>query len=257
MKKSVSSEKRHPDVGGVAVVIPVYNHAGTVAEVIRKTLRHNFPVIVVDDGSTDNTYDAVRSVSGIQVTRHPENRGKGAALVTGMTQAAETCRWAVCLDADGQHNPDDIPNLITALPSNRPAIIIGKRTGMETAPWTSRFGRKFSNFWVRVSGASFLTDSQSGFRIYPLPEVLRLDVKAQRYQYELEVLVKAARQGIGAIEVPVSVDYAPLGRRISHFRPFRDFMRNTLTFTRLITRRVFTPGLWRPRSTSEGAKRNS
>lgn len=213
--------------------------------VIRKTLSHNLPVIVVDDGSTDNTYDAAISVPGIQVLRHKENRGKGAALVTGMIQAAGTCRWAVCLDADGQHNPDEIPDLIAALPANQAAIIIGKRTGMETAPWTSRFGRKFSNFWVWVSGAAFLADSQSGFRIYPLPETLNLDVAAKRYQYELEVLVKAARRGIGTIEVPVSVNYAPMGRRISHFRPFRDFLRNTLTFGRLITRRVFSPGLWR------------
>lgn len=223
--------------------------------VIRKTLSHHLPVIVVDDGSTDNTYDAARSVPGIQVLRHRENRGKGAALVTGMKHAAGMCRWAVCLDADGQHNPDDIPNLIATLPANRAAIIIGKRTGMETAPWTSRFGRKFSNFWVWVSGAAFLADSQSGFRIYPLPETLDLNIAAKRYQYELEVLVKAARQGIGTIEVPVSVSYAPMGRRISHFRPFRDFMRNTLTFARLITRRVFSPGLWRSGATGVGTRR--
>ena len=242
-----------PNVGGIVVVIPVYNHAATVAAVVRKTLFHHFPVIVVDDGSTDNTYDAVRSVPGIQVLRHRENRGKGAALVTGMMQAAGKYRWAVCLDADGQHNPDDIPNLISALPENRAAIVIGKRTGMETAPWTSRFGRKFSNFWVWVSGAALLADSQSGFRIYPLPETLHLDVSAKRYQYELEVLVKAARQGIGTIEVPVSVDYSPMGRRISHFKPFRDFLRNTLTFTRLITRRVFSPRLWRSGTKRAGA----
>ena len=249
-----NSDTDIPNVGGIAVVIPVYNHAGTVATVIRKTLSHHFPVIVVDDGSTDDTYDAACSVPGIQVLRHPENRGKGAALVTGMMQAAGTCRWAVCLDADGQHDPDDIPDLIAALPADRAAVIIGRRTGMETAPWTSRFGRKFSNFWVWVSGAAFLSDSQSGFRIYPLPETLQLDVAAKRYQYELEVLVKAARQGIGTIEVPVSVSYAPMGRRISHFRPFRDFLRNTVTFSRLITRRVFSPGLWRSGANGAGRK---
>ena len=248
-----NSDIDSPNRGGIVVVIPVYNHAGTVATVIRKTLSHHFPVIVVDDGSTDNTYDAVRSVSGIEVLHHRENRGKGAALMTGMTKAAEKYRWAVCLDADGQHNPDDIPNLIAALPENRAAIIIGKRIGMETAPWTSRFGKKFSNFWVWVSGAAFLDDSQSGFRIYPLPETLRLDVAAKRYQYELEVLVKAARQGIAAVEVPISVNYAPMGRRISHFRPFRDFLRNSATFSRLITRRVFSPGLWRSGAKKAGA----
>lgn len=228
-----------------AVVIPVFNHAGTVTDVIRKTLDQHLPVIVVDDGATDDTLKKIESIPGICILRHKHNRGKGAALITGMTEAAKTATWAVCLDADGQHDPEDIPDLLAAIPKNRRAIIIGRRKGMESAPWTSRFGRKFSNFWVWVSGAAPLSDTQSGFRVYPLPEVLRLDVKARRYQYELEILARAAWQGIGAIEVPVSVNYAPTGARISHFRPWRDFIRNTGTFARLITRRVFTPKLWK------------
>jgi hypothetical protein len=115
---------------------------------------------------------------------------------------------------------------------------------MASAPWTSRFGRKFSNFWIWASGAPLLSDSQSGFRLYPLPEILHLDIKAGKYQYELEVLVKAAWKGIPILEVPVRVSYAPFGLRISHFDPWRDFLRNTKTFSRLITRRVFTPRLW-------------
>jgi glycosyltransferase involved in cell wall biosynthesis len=230
--------------GPFAVVIPVYNHGATVAEVIRKAQHHHLPVIVVDDGSTDKTYEALQSIPGIRVLRHTRNRGKGAALVTGMREAAGIARWAICLDADGQHDPDDIGPLLAAVPATGCAIIIGKRVGMETAPWTSRFGRKFSNFWVWVSGAARLSDSQSGFRIYPLPEVLHLDIRSGRYQYELEVLAKAAWQGIPAIEIPVSVTYAPAGSRISHFHPWRDFCRNTQTFSRLITRRVFSPRLW-------------
>ncbi len=228
-----------------AVVIPTYNHGNTVAEVIKKTLDQKLPVIVVDDGSTDDTFKNIKSIPNICVLRHKHNQGKGAALITGMTEAAKTAKWAVCLDADGQHNPNDIANMLAAIPNSHRAIIIGKRKGMESAPWSSRFGRKFSNFWVWVSGAAHLADTQSGFRVYPLPEVLRLKVKARRYQYELEVLAQAAWQGIGAIEVPVSVNYAPFGTRISHFRPWRDFLRNTETFTRLITRRVFSPKLWR------------
>lgn len=246
MSRSVSSREAPPQqkTGDFAVVIPVYNHGGTVATVIRKTLAQNLPVIVVDDGSTDETYENIKSIPGIRLLRHAHNRGKGAALVTGMREAAGIARWAVCLDADGQHDPDDIGPLLAAVPAAGCAIIIGRRTGMETAPWTSRFGRGFSNFWVWISGAALLSDSQSGFRIYPLPEVLHLDIKAGRYQYELEVLAKAAWHGIALIEVPVRVTYAPAGSRISHFRPWRDFLRNTHTFSRLITRRVFSPGLW-------------
>jgi glycosyltransferase involved in cell wall biosynthesis len=243
-----SSDHQPPPQQGpspFAVVIPTYNHGGTVAAVIQKTLLQKLPVIVVDDGSTDGTYKTIQSIPGIRILRHRINQGKGAALVTGMREAAKIARWAVCLDADGQHDPDDIGSLLAAIPATGSAILIGKREGMETAPWTSRFGRKFSNFWIWVSGAPLLSDSQSGFRLYPLPEVFHLNIKAGRYQYELEVLVRAAWKGIPILEVPVRVNYAPFGARISHFDPWRDFIRNTRTFSRLITRRVLSPWLWR------------
>ena len=108
----------------------------------------------------------------------------------------------------------------------------------EGAPWTSRFGRGFSNFWIRMAGGPRVTDSQSGFRIYPLPEVLGLGVKARRYQFEVEVLVKAAWHNLPVIEAPIRVTYQSKAERISHFHPFVDFMRNSGTFSRLITRRV-------------------
>jgi glycosyltransferase involved in cell wall biosynthesis len=246
MIDSSSDQKAPPQqsAGPCAVVIPAYNHGETVAAVIGKTLLQQLPVIVVDDGSTDETYKNIQSIPGIRILRHRVNRGKGAALVTGMREAAKIARWAVCLDADGQHDPDDIGSLLAAIPTAGSAILIGKREGMESAPWTSRFGRKFSNFWIWVSGAPLLSDSQSGFRLYPLPEVLDLNIRAGRYQYELEVLVKAAWKGIPILEVPVRVSYAPFGPRISHFDPWRDFLRNTRTFSRLITRRVLSPWLW-------------
>jgi hypothetical protein len=108
-------------------------------------------------------------------------------------------------------------------------------------PWTSRFGRKFSNFWVRVSGGPAILDSQSGMRIYPLPEALNLGTKARRFQFEVEILVQAKRKGLPVIEAPVRVNYNPNGSRISHFRPFVDFLRNSSTFTRLIFTRIFKP----------------
>ena len=248
-----------PNPQRFAVVIPVYNHSATIAAVIGKARNHGFPVIVVDDGSYDGTAESLRAIPGILVIRHDRNLGKGAALVTGMKAAADVADWAICLDADGQHDPDEITHLIQAIPKYQRPIVIGKRSGMASAPWTSRFGRRFSNFWVWVSCGVRLADSQSGYRIYPLPEVLKLDVKAQRYQYELEVLAKAAWLGMAIIEVPVGVSYAPEGSRISHFRPGLDFMRNTQTFYRLIVHRVFSPGLWscRARSCSRSSDRPS
>jgi hypothetical protein len=107
-------------------------------------------------------------------------------------------------------------------------------------PWTSRFGREFSNFWVRMSGGPSVADSQSGFRAYPLPECLHLDVRARRFQFEVEILVKASWSRLPVVEVPVRVSYTPGSHRISHFHPFYDFLRNTGLFSRLITYRILT-----------------
>lgn len=223
-----------------AVVIPVYNHRQRVAEVIAQALQLGLPVFVVDDGSTDGTAAVLASLPGIAVLRHPVNRGKGAALLTGFAAAAPACDWALTIDADGQHRPEDGPTLLAAVRPGERAIVVGNRQGMaqENVPWTSRFGRQFSNFWVWASGGPRLADSQSGFRLYPLPEVLHLGVRARRYQFEVEVLVLARRRGIPTVEVPVQVVYQPRGERVSHFRPWLDFCRNSGTFSRLIIARL-------------------
>lgn len=224
-----------------AFIIPVYNHAGTVAQVVKDAQALGFPVFVVDDGSTDHTYDQIKDIAGILVLRHEQNQGKGAAILTGFAAAAAVADWAITMDADGQHYPQDVWGLIQAIPKKNRPIIVGARTYKdgESVPWTSRFGRKFSNFWVRTSGGPNISDSQSGFRVYPLPEALNLPIKARRFQFEVEILVQARRKGIPVIEAPVRVDYNPGGERISHFRPFVDFLRNSSTFTRLIFTRIF------------------
>jgi len=227
-----------------AWIVPVYNHGDRVAAVVAAAAAFGAPVFVVDDGSTDSGPTIPGRMEGIRLLRHRFNRGKGAALLTGMRAAAETADWAVTIDADGQHRPADVLALLAAIAPGRRPIVVGRRCGMGRAPWTSRFGRGFSNFWVRCAGGPHLADTQSGFRVYPLPETLALDVRARRYQYEIEVLVRARWHGIEVIEAPVGVAYGRPGERVSHFRPFYDFMRNTGTFSRLITRRVFTPRLW-------------
>jgi glycosyltransferase involved in cell wall biosynthesis len=225
----------------IAFIIPVYNHTGTVAQVVKDAQALGFPIFVVDDGSTDNTYDQIKDIAGIQILRHQQNQGKGAAIMTGFAAAAVVADWAITMDADGQHYPQDAMGLIKAIPEKDRPIIMGARTYKdgEHVPWTSRFGRKFSNFWVRTSGGPSISDSQSGFRIYPLPEALNLEIKARRFQFEVEILVQAKRKGIQIIEAPVRVNYNPNGERISHFRPFVDFLRNSSTFTRLIFTRIF------------------
>jgi glycosyltransferase involved in cell wall biosynthesis len=225
----------------VVVIIPVYNHGTEVGAVIERTRPLGLPIFVVDDGSTDETPQVLQGLEGITVLRHPVNRGKGAALLTGFAAAAPTCDYALTLDADGQHDPSDGPALLAVARQGERVLVVGNRQGMaqDTVPWTSRFGRRFSNFWVWVSGGPWIGDSQSGFRLYPLPETLALGVLARRYQFEVEVLVRARQSGIATVEVPVSVVYQPKGVRVSHFRPWRDFLRNSATFTRLIWARLF------------------
>ncbi len=240
--------------GRFALIIPVYNHLQKVREVVLASKKLNIPIFVIDDGSTDGAYDRIKAIEDIHILRHKVNRGKGAAILTGMLAARAIADWAITLDADGQHNPADALKLIRTIPtqkiqSGQRPIIVGKRQGMAGAgvPWTSRYGRKFSNFWVWLSGGPLMNDSQSGFRIYPLPETLNLNVAARRFQFEIEILVKARWNMIPVYEAPVSVNYRPGVKRISHFRPFTDFMRNTGVFTRLIFQRVVFPNSMRLR----------
>jgi len=233
-----------------AFVIPVYNHVRNVCQVALAAVASGAHVIVVDDGSTDGSGDAAAEVPGATVVRHEQNRGKGAAILTGLTAAAAaplSARFAITVDADGQHSPDDARALLAALwpdgeSEPRIALVLGARTGMQgrAVPWSSRLGRGFSGFWVWTSGGPALSDSQSGFRVYPVAEILALPTRARRFEFEVEVLVQARRAGIPIVEVPVPVTYEPPGGRVSHFRPWRDFGRNAATFTRLIATR-FAP----------------
>jgi glycosyltransferase involved in cell wall biosynthesis len=240
------------------IIIPVYNHEKTIAEIVKAAVRFSVPVIVVNDGSTDSTRDRIKNLKGITIISHDENRGKGAALKSGMAEASGHSRWAVSIDADGQHNSDDIENFVIFMRDNglfnlpagsRRPFLVGMRENMMTGdiPWTSRFGRKFSNFWVYLSGGPRLSDTQSGFRVYPVPESIDVNAKADRFQFEVEILVKAGWKGYPVYEVPVRVIYPPGQERISHFRPFIDFLRNSSAFTRLIAQRILIPAFIRKR----------
>lgn len=233
--------------GRFAILIPIYNHAERIVSVIERARPLALPIWVVDDGSTDGTTACLQNVAGITVLRHEKNLGKGAAILTGFAALQGTADWAITLDADGQHDPQDIPGLIRVIPQGLRPIIVGSREGMSgtDVPWTSRFGRKFSNFWVRAAGGPVLSDTQSGMRVYPLPEAAKLGVRARRFQFEVEILVRARWQEIPVREASVGVSYTPGGRRISHFRPFVDFCRNTGTFSRLIFLRLLRPVLGR------------
>ncbi len=223
--------------------MPVFNHPRGLRELLARVLEQDKRVYVVDDGSDADCVEILEGIQGITLLKHDKNQGKGAALETGFAAAATAATWAVTLDADGQHDPADAVALMKAAANGPRGIVVGCRRGMDSehTPWTSRFGRGFSNFWVRSAGGPRVRDSQSGFRVYPLPEVLSLDVRARRFQWEVEVLVKARWKGLPVREEEVGVVYQPRGVRVSHFRPWVDFWRNSTTFTRLITQRILWP----------------
>ena len=228
--------------GPFCAVIPAFQAAGTIGGVVRGAAAHVDDVIVVNDGSLDGTGDAARA-AGARVVDHPVNLGKGLALRTGLRHAYRRGhRDAITLDADGQHDPADMPALMAAARETPGAMILGTRdmSGPEV-PGASRFGRWFTNLWVRIDGGGEVGDAQSGFRCYPIPETLGLRLQGGRFEFEMEVIIRAAWAGIPRRSVPVSVHYDEPGKRQSHFHPLVDNTRISLLFAYLFVARFVPP----------------
>ena len=206
----------------ICAVIPTYNNGGTVADVIRGVLQQGLSVLVVDDGSTDGTEEVLKDLP-VRVFRHPKNRGKGRALKTGLEEARKLgYRFALTLDADGQHDPADIPALVAA--AGERTLVVGSRNlTAEGMPAGNTFANRFSNFWFTVQTGRKLPDTQTGFRVYPLEDLPSLKLLTSRYEAELTLLVFSAWKGLRLVPVPVRVYYPE--DRVSHFRPFADFFR--------------------------------
>lgn len=223
----------------VCAVIPTYQNAKTLLKVVADVHRVVDTVIVVDDGSNDGTAALLDKATGNErpekVLTHPKNCGKGAALKTGMTYARQQgFRYAVTVDADGQHRADDIPALLKAVEEEPDALAIGSR-GLqhENMPAKSTFANRFSNFWFALQTLQRLPDTQSGLRIYPLRRLHGLRWMSARYEAELTLLVFSAWAGVKLLPVPVSVYYPPRDQRVTHFRPGRDFTRISVLNTLL------------------------
>lgn len=223
----------------VCAVIPTYQNAKTLLQVVADVHRVVDTVFVVDDGSTDGTAALLDKATGNErpekVLTHPKNCGKGAALKTGLTYARQQgFRYAVTVDADGQHRADDIPALLKAVEEEPDALAIGSR-GLqhENMPAKSTFANRFSNFWFALQTLQRLPDTQSGLRVYPLRCLHGLRWMSARYEAELTLLVFSAWAGVKLLPVPVSVYYPPRDQRVTHFRPGRDFTRISVLNTLL------------------------
>lgn len=223
----------------VCAVIPTYQNAKTLLKVVADVHRVVDTVFVVDDGSNDGTATLLDKATGSErpekVLTHPKNCGKGAALKTGLTYARQQgFRYAVTVDADGQHRADDIPALLKAVEEEPDALAIGSR-GLqhENMPAKSTFANRFSNFWFALQTLQRLPDTQSGLRVYPLRRLHGLRWMSARYEAELTLLVFSAWAGVKLLPVPVSVYYPPRDQRVTHFRPGRDFTRISVLNTLL------------------------
>lgn len=223
----------------VCAVIPTYQNAKTLLQVVADVHRVVDTVFVVDDGSNDGTAALLDKATGNErpekVLTHPKNCGKGAALKTGLTYARQQgFRYAVTVDADGQHRADDIPALLKAVEEEPDALAIGSR-GLqhENMPAKSTFANRFSNFWFALQTLQRLPDTQSGLRVYPLRCLHGLRWMSARYEAELTLLVFSAWAGVKLLPVPVSVYYPPRDQRVTHFRPGRDFTRISVLNTLL------------------------
>ncbi|UII34798.1 DUF2062 domain-containing protein [Fulvivirga ulvae] len=216
------------------VVIPTYNNAGTLSQVITGVLKYSSNVIVVNDGATDDTPEILRSFNNrIQVINHSKNQGKGAALKNAFKYAlSKGYHYAITIDSDGQHFVDDLPGFLEQIEKEPNSLVIGARNmDQENVPGKSSFGNKFSNFWFYVDTGLKLTDTQSGYRLYPIRKMQGIRYMTSRFEFEVEVIVKAAWKGITVKNIPVRVHYEPGKKRISHFRPFTDFTRISILNT--------------------------
>ena len=234
---------------GICVVIPTYNNGGTIGRVVEEALAECDDVIVVNDGSTDATASILSGFNGITLVTLTKNGGKGAALKAGFRKAMDMgFAYAITLDGDGQHYPKEISRFLQVNREHPWSLIVGSRQShngevlcpdgskrqsraahcenrMEGQPDSSRFANQFSNFWFWVQTGRKLSDTQTGYRLYPLKRLYGLSLLTSRYEAELELLVFASWHGVELVETPIDVYYPPKEERVSHFRPGMDFAR--------------------------------
>ncbi|RZJ35232.1 MAG: DUF2062 domain-containing protein [Flavobacterium sp.] len=219
---------------GVCIIIPTYNNCRTLGRVLAGVAAYSTDIIVVNDGSTDRTSAILDDISGPTRIDFHKNSGKGMALRAGFAKAAEMgYEYAITIDSDGQHFPHDISSFLDAVEDGGPALLIGSRNmSHENVPKKSSFGNRFSNFWFWFETGIRLTDTQSGFRLYPLA-VMPKRFFTRKFEFEIEVIVRTAWKGVPVKNIPIEVLYDP-EERVSHFRPFTDFTRISILNTILV-----------------------
>ncbi len=216
------------------VLVPTYNNEKSLPVVLQDLQLYTNNIVVVNDGSTDSTRQILNNFSHLAIHHFPKNRGKGAALDHGFLLAEDLgYEYAITIDSDGQHYPDDLEVFLLELENktvNDPEILlVGDRNmGQDGIPGNSTLGNKFSSFWYLAVTGSPLTDTQSGYRLYPLKVVNPIKLYTNKFEYEIEILVKSAWRGVNVKNIPIKVFYED--NRVTHFRPFWDISRIVLLY---------------------------
>lgn len=236
--------------GALVAVIPAYNEARAIGDVLARAAALGHRIIVIDDGSTDQTLAEVAR-HRVRVLRHAANRGKGAALLTGFRAAlAAGAPHIVTLDADGQHRPEDIALLVAAAARAPGAIVTGsRRADGANAPRARYWANRVADFCISWAAGQPIEDTQSGFRLYPAavltPLLARLG-KSRGFALESELLMEAGRADVPIVPVAIPALYAGVVQRASHFRPARDIPRIAgVVAGKLLGRCLHPRGLWR------------
>ena len=218
------------------VIIPSFNNGVFLGDLLQGVQRYCRDVIVVNDGSTDQTGDILAEAGKVEVITFPENMGKGKALRAGFSRALDMgFDYAVTMDSDSQHSPSDLPAFLQFIGNGQETLVIGSRVLKDkNMPGKNRFANWLSSFWFRVETGLKMKDTQSGYRLYPIRQLQGIRLFSGRYELELEILVKAAWSGTKIRNIPVNVHYPPKGERVTHFRPFMDFARISLLNTYLV-----------------------
>ena len=239
LNQSENDLQQRMDALRICIVVPTYNNQNTLSDVLNDILQYTSNIIVVNDGSTDDTDDILKSYAGrIEVVSHKPNRGKGYALKTGFNRAEELeYHNVITIDSDGQHFAQDIKRFVEYASEYPGMILLGQRKTEGEMPAKNTFANKFSNFWFTVQTACRLKDTQNGFRLYPLLAMKGKRPLTARYEAELEMLVRLVWCGIKIIPVPTRIYYPPEDVRVTHFRPGKDFFRISLlnTFLTLLS----------------------
>jgi uncharacterized protein (DUF2062 family) len=225
-----------------ALILPTYNNATTLADVVTRCLRLSLPTYVIDDGCTDNTQEILASLPpnpNLKLLKHPLNQGKAAAIRTGFKAAmADGCTHGATVDTDGQLAPEEVPDLLAAAEKNPIALILGVRNfDIAGYPPRSQMGRRIANLFIYIESGAKVHDSQCGFRVYPLDLCATVTVRSGRYGYETEIITRAAWAHCAIVEVPVTCQYFIKNElRVTHYKPWIDTFRAIGLHGRLILR---------------------